>query len=411
LQIHCIDCREYATTNNIYSLWVAREHIRAPFVLIESDLVFDSHLLGLLRVSNRIAVARYRSHMRGTTVSFDDSGRVEAFAVGAVNGARRAYKTVNLYSLSLPIWQEVSRRLEHRIASGRVHDYYEVVFAEMAAEGLLPFEAVHFDDGRWCEIDTPQDLVAAEQLFSESGTTPSCPVTATRPVQHQESGHNGVAVAGAGSPQLDYTKVRAYWKQATPSILGPYMMEGFGFPACAGRFRFRREQDAVARAIKSLPSSCSVLDLGSGVGFWTEYFARRFATVVSVEASPVLYSALTDRCSQYPNVSTCNGDVLSFEPREKFGLVFLGGLLMYLNEHDVRALLERLAPSLESGAMILCRESTVRRGTKTLQGEYQVVYRSVETYRRIFADAGFDVVSAEANAAYICPQMGCELVK
>ena len=218
-------------------------------------------------------------------------------------------------------------------------------------------------------------------------------------------------MAGASSAQLDYSKVRAYWRQATPSILGPYMMDGFGFPASAGRFRFRREQEAVARTVESLPASCSVLDLGSGAGFWTEYFAGRFANVVSVEASPVLHSALEDSCSRYPNVTTCNGDVLSFEPQGKFGLVFLGGLLMYLNDHDARVLLERLAPSLEPGAMILCRESTVRRGTKMLQGEYQVVYRSVETYRRIFADAGFDVVSAEANAAYICPQMGCELVK
>ena len=233
----------------------------------------------------------------------------------------------------------------------------------------------------------------------------------TAPVHHQESRHSAVIAASASASQLDYSKVRAYWKRATPSILGPYMMDGFGFPASAGRFRFRQEQHAVARAIKRLPARCSVLDLGSGVGFWTEYFARRFAHVVSVEASPVLYSSLTDRCSVYPNVTTCNGDVLSFEPREKFGLVFLGGLLMYLNEHDVRVLLERLAPSLEPDAMILCRESTIRRGTRTLQGEYQVVYRSVETYRTIFAEAGFEVVSAEPNAAYISSQMGCELVK
>ncbi len=171
LQIDCIDCRRYAVTNNIYSLWLAKEHIREPFVLIESDLVFDSRLLGLLRSSNRIAVARFRSHMHGTSVSFDDSGRIQSFAVGSVNGARRAYKTVNLYSLSLPLWRAVGRRLEHRIASGRVHDYYEVVFADMAAEGVLPFQAVHFDDGRWCEIDTPNDLVAAERLFSEPGRT------------------------------------------------------------------------------------------------------------------------------------------------------------------------------------------------------------------------------------------------
>jgi NDP-sugar pyrophosphorylase family protein len=171
LRIDCIDCHEYAVTNNIYSLWLAREHICEPFVLIESDLVFDSRLLGLLRSSNRIAVARLRSHMHGTTVSFDDSGRIESFAVGAPNAARQPYKTVNLYSLSSSVWREVGRRLEHRIASGRVHDYYEVVFADMAAEGSLPFQAVYFDDGRWCEIDTPDDLVAAEQLFSASATS------------------------------------------------------------------------------------------------------------------------------------------------------------------------------------------------------------------------------------------------
>ena len=171
LEIHCIDCLEYATTNNIYSLWLAREHIRAPFVLIESDLVFDSRLLGLMRVSNRIAVARFRPHMHGTTVSLDGSGRVVSFRVGAAHGARLAYKTVNLYSLSLPIWQEVARRLEQRITADRVHDYYEVVFAEMAAEGLLPLQAVSFDDGRWREIDTPDDLLAAEQLFSEPRRT------------------------------------------------------------------------------------------------------------------------------------------------------------------------------------------------------------------------------------------------
>ena len=166
LQIHCIDCQEYATTNNIYSLWLARKHIQAPVLLLESDLVFESRLLGLMRRSNRIAVARLRSNMHGTTVSLDDSGRVLSFRVGAADGTRLAYKTVNLYSLSLPVWQEVSRRLEQRIAAGRVDDYYEVVFAEMAAERSLPLQAVHFDAGRWCEIDTPDDLVVAERLFS-----------------------------------------------------------------------------------------------------------------------------------------------------------------------------------------------------------------------------------------------------
>ena len=169
LTIDFVDCRKYATTNNIYSLWLAREHMRRPFVLIESDLVFDSRLLGLMRVRDRIAIATLQSQMLGTTVSIDEFGRVTSFRVGADPCAPgRGHKTVNLYSLSTATWREVVRRLDRRIAAGKVHDYYEVVFAELVAEGCLTLQSVHFDAGRWCEIDTLEDLHAAEQLFFDS---------------------------------------------------------------------------------------------------------------------------------------------------------------------------------------------------------------------------------------------------
>jgi len=169
LAVHFVDCREYATTSNIYSLWRARNHIREPFVLIESDLIFDSNLLGLMRVRDRIAVTGVQSQLLGTTVSIDEFGRVTSFRVGAdpcVSGL--GHKTVNVYSLSMATWQEVVRRLDRRIAAGRVHDYYEVVFAEMVAERLLTLQSVYFDDGRWCEIDTLEDLRTAERLFFDS---------------------------------------------------------------------------------------------------------------------------------------------------------------------------------------------------------------------------------------------------
>ncbi|NOX58237.1 MAG: methyltransferase domain-containing protein [Planctomycetes bacterium] len=233
----------------------------------------------------------------------------------------------------------------------------------------------------------------------------------TAPMPHQGTVQSTPPLATGSPPQLDYSRVQAYWTRAQPSLLGPYMMDGFGFPAGAGRFRFHGEQKSIARTIQSLAPSTSVLDLGSGVGVWTEYFAQRFAKVAAVEASPILYEAMKARCSRYQNVTLHNRDVLSFEPTRGLGLVFLGGLLMYLNDHDVRVLLQRLIPCLEPEAIVLCRESTIRRGVKAIQGDYQVVYRSVETYRSILADAGFGVVSVQANTAYINAQMACEFIK
>lgn len=167
LEIQFIESVHYATTNNIYSLWLARGHMNEPFVLIESDLVFDSRLISLMRTPNRIAVAKLASHMRGSTVSTDQDGLVDSFRVGESDDPRLPYKTINMYSLSMPAWDEISRRLELHIAAGRVHDYYEIVFAEMTSDNLLRFEAIWFDNGRWSEIDTPDDLLAAHALFDD----------------------------------------------------------------------------------------------------------------------------------------------------------------------------------------------------------------------------------------------------
>ncbi len=220
----------------------------------------------------------------------------------------------------------------------------------------------------------------------------------------------GGSSTGAG-PLLDYATVSRYWSKAKPSIMDPYMMDGFGFPASAGSYRFDAECEIVERLIRSINSDGAVRDLGSGVGFWTEYFAQRFGNVTAIEASLPLYGATVARCSKYANATLLNDDVLGFEPDNLYSMIFLGGMLMYLNESDVISLLKRVTPFLEPGGIVLCRESTVRSGTLTRQGDYQVVYRSVQTYSSLFGKCGLSVDHVELNTPYFLMQMGCEFIK
>ena len=189
------------------------------------------------------------------------------------------------------------------------------------------------------------------------------------------------------------------------------MMDGFGFPLSAGDFRFRAESRIVRRLTRGLDRKGAALDLGSGVGYWAEQFAHDFSSVVAVEGSPALYQALEQRCAAYPNVRPVLGNVQSFRLDGEYDLVFLGGLLMYLDESDVIALLRRLAPRLAPGGMILCRESTVRSGIMTREGDYPVVYRSVSVYRDLFTQCGLSVGRIERNEPYVLLQMACELIK
>ncbi len=211
--------------------------------------------------------------------------------------------------------------------------------------------------------------------------------------------------------EIDYATVNRYWEAATPSILGPYMMDGFGFPASAGDFRFRAETRIVRRLASGVKRDGAVLDLGSGIGVWAKDFARHFSLVTAVEGSRTLFQSLRRRCAPYPNLRPIHGDVMTFEPDGGYDLVFLGGLLMYLNEADVIALLRKLAPCIEPGGMILCRESTVRGDIVALRGDYQVVYRSVSDYRRIFGQCGLSIRHVERNEPYVLIEMGSDLVE
>ncbi|TDI64566.1 MAG: phosphocholine cytidylyltransferase family protein [Alphaproteobacteria bacterium] len=169
LRVEYITSSVYRTTNNIYSLWLARDHIQEPFLLVESDLVFDSSMLEDMLHPDKIAISRIRPWMNGTTVTLGPGRRIRAFHVGrgGENDSSR-YKTVNICSLSTQTWSNVVARLNRYISDGRVGEYYEAVFAEMIADGALSFEGAFFDPDRWYEIDTIADLNEAARIFGRT---------------------------------------------------------------------------------------------------------------------------------------------------------------------------------------------------------------------------------------------------
>jgi len=166
ISIEYIHSPLYKTTNNIYSLWMARHIINEPFVLFESDLVLNSNLLDDMIYPDRMAVALMQPWLNGTTVSVNDENVITKFQKGTTESySDIRYKTVNIYSFSLLSWQAIVKRLNQYISEGSVNCYYETVFAEMTANKSLAFESVSFDHEPWYEIDTIQDLAKAELLF------------------------------------------------------------------------------------------------------------------------------------------------------------------------------------------------------------------------------------------------------
>jgi len=166
ISIEYIHSPLYKTTNNIYSLWMARDIINEPFVLFESDLVLNSTLLDEMVYPDRMAVALMQPWLNGTTVSVNVENMVTKFQKGTTDSySDTRYKTVNIYSFSLSSWQAIVKRLNQYIDAGSVNCYYEIVFSEMVDNKSLTFESVSFDHKPWYEIDNINDLAEAELLF------------------------------------------------------------------------------------------------------------------------------------------------------------------------------------------------------------------------------------------------------
>lgn len=166
LDIEYIHSSLYLSTNNIYSLWMARHIINEPFVLFESDLVLNTSLLNEMVFPDKMAVAEMQPWLDGTTVSVNDMNQVTQFQKGTTDSySDIRYKTVNIYSFSLSSWRAIVKKLNQYVLNGSVNCYYETVFAEMIKDKSLTFESVSFDDKPWYEIDTLKDLAEAEKLF------------------------------------------------------------------------------------------------------------------------------------------------------------------------------------------------------------------------------------------------------
>jgi len=169
MKISYIESDRYATTNNIYSLWLAREHLTEDVILLESDVFFERMLLDHMFANgnrNVAAVARHQSWMSGTVVSLDKEGNIQALLETRYQGPQfdysKVFKTLNIYLFRRDFLRDqFVPRLEAFINAGDVNQYYEVILHATAYSQQHTMMALLCD-----EIDDESDRLTAEYIFA-----------------------------------------------------------------------------------------------------------------------------------------------------------------------------------------------------------------------------------------------------
>ena len=175
LNIEFVENPVYSRTNNIYSLWLAKDYLQQDdTILVESDLIFDDVLLSMLidnPFPNLALVSKYETWMDGTMVRIDSDCNIVNFVPKDAfdySNAGKYYKTVNIYKFS----KEFSTRkyvpfLEAYTKAVGNNEYYENVLRIISFLNSSDLKALPVTNAKWYEIDDKQDLDIAEALFAE----------------------------------------------------------------------------------------------------------------------------------------------------------------------------------------------------------------------------------------------------
>ena len=170
-----IDNKDYATTNNIYSFYLAKEELKKDdVILLESDIIFDEDLIkDVLDSEDKdiVTVAKYESWMDGTCVTLDENNHIKKFIEKArflYEFIDKYYKTVNIYKFSKEFVNNIYIPfLETYMKMYGLNCYYETPLKYICKLPEISFKAFTMDDRPWYEIDDAQDLDIANVLFSK----------------------------------------------------------------------------------------------------------------------------------------------------------------------------------------------------------------------------------------------------
>ena len=173
--IEFVENTVYDKTNNIYSLYLAKDYLTTEDTLLfESDLIMEDAVISKLiehPYPDLALVDKYESWMDGTVVTLDEENRIQRFIPNSqfkYEEIPSYYKTVNVYKFS----QQFSANmyvpfLEAYCTALGKNEYYEQVLRVITMLDNSGMRALPLTGEQWYEIDDIQDLDIAESIFTD----------------------------------------------------------------------------------------------------------------------------------------------------------------------------------------------------------------------------------------------------
>ena len=159
----------YETTNNMYSLYLAKEYLHGDCFILNADLVFDASIIEAMVAAEGSVVSVDKGFYldEAMKLKVDNNGFVESISKN-IEKSEAYGSSIDVYkftSLDVAIIRDsVATIIEE---SGDWNQWTEVLFDQLFSLGKIQARPLNIAGQRWFEIDNFEDLQAAEILFND----------------------------------------------------------------------------------------------------------------------------------------------------------------------------------------------------------------------------------------------------
>lgn len=172
LAVTVVENEVFANTDNMYSLYRAREFVSdEAFILCNGDVVFDPE------IADHVLAADSGSVVACDTSTYDPEAMKVTVSNGRVTTIRKDVperdahaSSIDVYRFSSSFSEQLFRHIEHLIdVEAEFTNWTEAAIDELVRSGDHDLRPVDIAGADWVEIDDRADLLTADRRFSRLG--------------------------------------------------------------------------------------------------------------------------------------------------------------------------------------------------------------------------------------------------
>ena len=166
-KVELIENRDFATTNNMYSLFLASNQVRGKeFILCNGDVAFTAKSVLRLSKSNRSEI------LVDSKKYTDDNMKVVFNSNEDLVDISKIIKQENSHGISMDVYkfsqedsETIFQFIEKEVAEGRKNNWTEMALSFLSAKQMINLRKVEIEDDLWFEIDNLSDIRSARNMF------------------------------------------------------------------------------------------------------------------------------------------------------------------------------------------------------------------------------------------------------